>query len=285
MSYVFPKARDVGDLSDKALAALLERADAGRLQPSVKLDGCTLVIGFEGSRTWMHSGTGNPVRSADAVVSGLREHYTEAFLRDTVWVGEVWSPGKTFPEISGDFRRHATGAYEFHVFDFARHGWRHVPYHIRMGEVGNVDTEVIKRIRQVPADLIGVRDLILSGGAGLGTLPGVDGIVLHDMDAPYAEGRSKRDVIKIKPTTTLDLEVVGTTPGLGKHAGKIGALVCRGTFGQVSVGTGLSDWDRLRTDFVGRVIEVGCLGVNPSGVPREPRYIRDRPDKDKTQVS
>jgi len=77
----------------------------------------------------------------------------------------------------------------------------------------------------------------------------------------------------------VDAEVVGVTPGRGKHEGRIGALQVRlpGRSAVTNVGTGLSD--RLREQisrdpkaYVGRVAKVRTQQVFKSGKLRAPSF-------------
>ena len=96
------------------------------------------------------------------------------------------------------------------------------------------------------------------------TRAGCDGLVLRQGDR----------WIKVKHTPTFDVKVLGVQPGHGKHHGRMGAvLTARGR-----VGTGFSDAERCDT-WVGRVIEVACLGLTAGGKFRHARYVRTRFDK------
>lgn len=91
---------------------------------------------------------------------------------------------------------------------------------------------------------------------------------------------------KIKRVETVDAFVVGWTPGLGKHEGRIGALevaVMRdGNFVPVaSVGKGGDDqWrDLSPTCLLGRVMELSHEGVQAGGRLKFSSFLRWRDDK------
>ena len=103
-----------------------------------------------------------------------------------------------------------------------------------------------------------------------------DGAILRDVTAPWRRGASKNgEVIKVKPSLTLDLQVVGS---YAEHRDtKLGGYLTVSYNGMLSdVGSGLTQ-AMLREimehedRYVGQVAEVECLGVNPSGKLREPR--------------
>lgn len=97
--------------------------------------------------------------------------------------------------------------------------------------------------------------------------------------------------LKVKPTKSYDLLVLGMEEGKGKHTGRMGFLIT--SMGKV--GTGFTDKDRenwwkfWQTPYPrkgakdgGRplkTIEVECMQVTPDGKLRHPRYLRERFDK------
>lgn len=117
---------------------------------------------------------------------------------------------------------------------------------------------------------------------------GFEGIMLKDPSAPYELKRS-HSWLKIKPTISVDLEVVGIEEGTGKNSGRLGALVCEGTDNgrriQVNVGSGFTD--EQRDEFwgdqnlvLGNLVEVlaDAVTMNQDGSYslRFPRFVRFR---------
>ena len=115
---------------------------------------------------------------------------------------------------------------------------------------------------------------------------GQEGTILKDYSGVWENARSKKQV-KMKGIITCDLEVVGIQPGAGKYEGMVGSLIVRSSDGQVetNVGSGLSDADRKRTDWVGKIVEV-CYNerIQQDGSDTWslflPRFMRVRIDKD-----
>ena len=98
-----------------------------------------------------------------------------------------------------------------------------------------------------------------------------EGVVVWKLDSPRPT--------KAKFRPDVDAEVVGVTPGQGKHTGRIGALRVRlpGRDTITNVGTGLSDAlrDQIAKDpsaFIGRVAKVRTQQVFPSGRLRAPSF-------------
>ena len=107
-----------------------------------------------------------------------------------------------------------------------------------------------------------------------------EGVVVWKLDSPRPT--------KAKFRPDVDAEVVGVTPGQGKHTGRVGALRVRlpGRDSITNVGTGLSD--ALRAEiakdpslFIGRVAKVRTQQVFPSGRLRAPSFSEWHLDKGK----
>lgn len=110
-----------------------------------------------------------------------------------------------------------------------------------------------------------IRELLVSAVNG-----GYEGIVLHSADGSCW--------IKVKPSVTYDVKIVGLLPGKGKHLGRLGAFVTE--YG--NVGTGLTDAQREEYNdpkMIGETIEVECMSLTPDGKFRHPRFVRHRWDK------
>jgi DNA ligase-1 len=117
---------------------------------------------------------------------------------------------------------------------------------------------------------------------------GYEGIMIKDIDAPYLCKRTTA-WLKLKPSITVDLEVVDLEEGTGRNEGRLGALVCEGIDDgrliKVNVGTGFSDDDRIdlwnrRAQIKGLINEVKADVVtqNQDGTYslRFPRHVRFR---------
>jgi DNA ligase-1 len=117
---------------------------------------------------------------------------------------------------------------------------------------------------------------------------GYEGLMLKDPSAPYECKRAK-SWLKMKPVIEVSLEIADVEEGTGKHAGRLGALVCTGVDDgrliRVNVGSGFSDLDRdefwaARTDIIGQVVEIRADVVtqNQDGSYslRFPRFLRFR---------
>jgi DNA ligase-1 len=119
---------------------------------------------------------------------------------------------------------------------------------------------------------------------------GFEGIMIKEVDAPYV---CKRHVawLKQKPFIEVSLAVVAVEEGTGKHAGRLGALICEGEDDgkkiRVNVGSGLTDEQRDefwadQDALMGQIVEVradaATLSQDSEDVYslRFPRFLRFR---------
>ncbi len=147
---------------------------------------------------------------------------------------------------------------------------------------------------------------------------GLEGVVAKRRDSPYLPGRRSDSWVKVKNFRTQEVVIGGWTPGQGRRAGTIGALLVGipsedGLSYAGKVGTGFTDQFladlaarlrrlvRKRCPFVGGVPEAqvaGAVWVRPSlvgevrysewtgdGRLRHPSWRGLRPDKDPSEVA
>lgn len=117
---------------------------------------------------------------------------------------------------------------------------------------------------------------------------GNEGTILKDKNSSWENKRSKYQ-LKMKGILTCDLRVVRVEEGTGKNKGKIGALVCQSSDGEleVNVGTGLTDQDRAEKFdfFIDKIVEVqynGKINSKDKTKPMSlflPRFVQVRIDK------
>lgn len=117
---------------------------------------------------------------------------------------------------------------------------------------------------------------------------GWEGLVLKDPDAPYIS-KSRAHWCRLKPVTTIDGVVVDVIASKGAHHDRAGALVVLADGKDMRVSAGLSDADRVNCwagyvgqspdlNPVGRFVEIAGMGRTPTGLLREPRFVRWRDD-------
>lgn len=94
---------------------------------------------------------------------------------------------------------------------------------------------------------------------------GYEGVIIKNLLSPYISGKSNY-WLKLKPTDTADLFIMGFEEGKGKYKGKLGALLCEYGKVKAKVGTGFTDAQRERMweskdRLLGKMIEVEFQSV------------------------
>lgn len=192
--------------------------------------------------------------------------------------GELWIARGRFEEVSGIVRTieaddAAWRPVRFMVFDLPAHGGTFDERVRRMRELAH-DTNVrslrmIEQFRVADAEDLDARleRIVAAGGEGL---------MLHRGDARYRAGRSE-DLLKYKPYEDAEAKVVAHTPGEGKYAGMLGALVVERPDGlRFRIGTGFTDAERANPPPPGSWITYRYNGLTANGVPRFARFLRVR---------
>jgi DNA ligase-1 len=105
---------------------------------------------------------------------------------------------------------------------------------------------------------------------------GGEGLVLQHRDAHYHAGRSE-DLLKYKPYDDAEARVVAYTPGQGKYAGLIGALIVERPDGlRFRIGSGFSDAQRAHPPALGSQVTYRYNGLTGNGTPRFARFLHVR---------
>ena len=115
---------------------------------------------------------------------------------------------------------------------------------------------------------------------------GWEGAMLIDPYSIYNAGKRVHHAIKLKGRHTADLLCVGVEEGQGKYEGLIGSLLLKDSKGrEVSVGSGLSDYDRALqpSDFVGKVIEIEYERIDTTYI--QPTFKSIREDKSIEEIN
>jgi DNA ligase 1 len=105
---------------------------------------------------------------------------------------------------------------------------------------------------------------------------GGEGLMLHRADAIYTTGRS--DVLlKLKPLLDAEAKVIAHTPGKGKYAKKLGALVVETPQGiRFKLGTGFSDAQRDHPPEIGSIVTYTYKDITKNGKPKFASFLRVR---------
>ena len=141
-------------------------------------------------------------------------------------------------------------------------------------------TGYMDRMRHCPVGLEHPQELILEPGALARRLDevlaaGGEGLVVRHPQGLYHCCRHP-GILKIKGMDEDEGQVYGFVDGLGRHVGRIGALIIKWKGREVSLGSGLTDQDREMTDWIGQKVTFRYRGLSKDGQPQEPRYVRRR---------
>lgn len=249
-----------------------------RYQP--KYDGCHVI--FDTRDMVVFSRTREIVRSMD--------HILEQLPRGYVIQGEAYQYGTKFPEISGAFRRHSPQpqlilmAYDIHEPDAFCAGRNDTPYADRslaLGELIAPSTSVY----YVDTYNIchGTDPLELANSLASSGRDAYDGLILRDMQSTWTTGPAREgQIIKVKPNVSLDLRVVGWSSAPGAKTGRevvTFTVEYRGVRTDVGSGVPHSITPDNAQLYVGAIVEVECMAVNPNNTLREPRFKGVRFDK------
>lgn len=280
----------------KKYARVEELTNEGGYVWQPKYDGVHAVIGTSSRRAATREG--NFLPSIQHVV----EYLANAVGPGWVFQGEVWVPDTPFKDISGAARRQYSRPhlevvlYDVHPADRFVEGRNSDTYKERRGDLVRLLAAVseyprIKLGDSFPADAppIGGWQVLAQEYVQRG---GYDGLILRDTRAAWKVGTARNgELIKIKPSVTLDLRCNGVIQGEGKHTGKLGAISVSFNGVNSCVGTGFNDEERgafwegattgLGPRIIGQIVEVECMCVNANGTLREPRFKAVRWDKKK----
>lgn len=250
------------------------------IQP--KYDGVHVMIHTDG---YVRTRTGEEVLS----VPHLLEQAVECFGPGQVLFCEAYKFGTPHKDINGSVRRQYPQpdligvVYDVVTQSEFEAGYSPAPYLARHDRaihdlIRATSLTVVPWYQLVGDDTVNVDKLALKYKND--PFDAYDGLILRDASAPWAAGAAKEgEVIKVKPSLSLDLEVVGQFAE--QRATKLGGYLTVTYNGVMSdVGSGLTQAmlaDIMGTDnfaacFVGSIAEIECLGITPDGKLREPRF-------------
>lgn len=259
-----------------------------------KYDGCCAVIrahdlgGYAG-----FSRTGEPYPSLDNLAFAIQGWIGPGF----VVIGEAWWPGKDqFNLISGEFRRMRPSerlqlmVHDILTDDEFAAGHSPVPFRERMQRVDWFSAPFeVYHAEGWPAGSYGCPQELCNKLVEQG---GYDGLVLRDPEGTWTKGSGTTgEIVKIKRVLSFDLRVTAIYEGVGKHAGRMGAIGVDFNGQELRVGTGFTDEQRvdwwcsaahLPTGSVpvdDLIAEIEAMDYSSDGLLREPRFKGLRFDK------
>lgn len=98
-------------------------------------------------------------------------------------------------------------------------------------------------------DILSLRDKLVADG--------YEGLMYKEDCHVHVEGKRVKTALKFKTTYKAILKCIDFYPGNGKYSGMVGSLLCEDHMGvRVYVGSGLTDEDRMRTNWIGKSIRI-----------------------------
>ncbi|UUR56197.1 ATP dependent DNA ligase [Xanthomonas phage pXoo2106] len=291
--YIVHKAVELDKVKKKLVPTEDQLRTEYLAQP--KYDGCNCVaIKYANAveHIKLFSRTGEEVLSANHIKEALA---AAPFAPIGVYLGEYWHPHIDQPTVSGMFRKQDGTQYTdpmLVVFDFVSIGeW----------EQGFSPLTYLDRVGRLPATLSKIEEcrspFFLAESQGflvdqeLGTMEAArllseggayDGLILRKPSGTWTKGDkgTNGEVIKIKPTLTLDLRVLRINEDVGEKTGRpvYTVVVDLGDGKEQEVGSGVPH-DHQAVAGPGQIVEIEAMCFSKYGLLREPRYKGIRHDK------
>ena len=204
--------------------------------------------------------------------------FTEGFPR-TPLDGELWGGRKLFQRTVGIVKRQDESALwkelQYVVFDAPSHGGV-FEERVSFIEATLTTLKIAWLVAHTQYRCEGTAHLQteLARVEGLGG----EGLMVRKPGSRYEAGRSNT-LLKVKSFHDTEARVLAHVPGLGRHKGRLGALLVELPDGtQFNVGTGFSDAERERPPAIGSIITFRYQELSTGGVPRFPSYVGERID-------
>jgi DNA ligase 1 len=193
--------------------------------------------------------------------------------------GELWGGRKLFQRTVGIVKRQDESELwrelKFMVFDAPQHGG---VFEERVAFVEQTVADLaIDWLEALPHERCTSTAHLLEQLQRVEALGG-EGLMVRQPGSRYEAGRSST-LYKVKTFHDAEARVVEHVPGMGKHKGRMGALMVELENGiQFNVGTGFSDAERSEPPGIGALITFRYQELSNTGVPRFPSYVGVRID-------
>jgi len=192
--------------------------------------------------------------------------------------GELWMGRRSFDRLSGLVRREAPEhpdwrEVRYMLFDLpgatGDFSYRVTQMREVVASVDNPHLQVVRQFRVSDREDLKRHfdDVVLGGGEGL---------MLHRASAHWVPGRSNA-ILKLTPALDAEARVIAHLPGKGRLAGMTGSLLVEMPDGRrFRLGSGLTDALRADPPPVGASVTYRYRELTPGGLPRFPRFLRER---------
>lgn len=250
-----------------------------------KMDGLRCLFVLNMPNEGFYSRAMKPLKNLGKHLEALKQEFGEPCVID----GEILSATNDWADtVTGSKKSGTKAAMHFYPFDY-------IPGQEFIDNQYSTPSEIrharlMKGVDRLSPDLFRIveRSSVLktpeqvSEEHALCVEQGWEGAVLHNLDAPYACKRT-RAWIKVKSFFSVDMRCIGMFEGTGKHLGRLGGLIVKGSYGareiKSEVGTGFSDLDREtiwanQKAFIGKPVEIKVFEVTKDNSLRFPSFLR-----------
>ena len=146
----------------------------------------------------------------------------------------------------------------------------------RMGFGRKVIPRNAKHLKRVPQTLctgvehlLARRDRVVAAGG--------EGVMIRQPRSNYEAGYSST-LLKVKPHSTGEAEVIGHKPGKGRFEGMMGSIRVKTSDGrEFSIGSGFSRHERQSPPAIGSTVSYRYRGLTKNKLPRFPTFLRVHP--------
>jgi DNA ligase-1 len=185
--------------------------------------------------------------------------------------GELWEGYGKFQKTVATVRADNGnwGRIKFMVFDVVSEG---VVYEKRMARLTGLKRPAHCRI--VDQKLCRDRQHLNEYESGI-LISGGEGVMLRRAGSLYDYEKSS-NLLRMKKFQTDEAVVTGYTEGKGKHAGRIGALICEYMGKTFKLGTGITNRMRELPPETGSLVTFSFIGLTDAGKPRHASFLIER---------
>lgn len=188
--------------------------------------------------------------------------------------GELWLGRGRFNEVSGRVRRKYNinwDGIKYMVFDIPKEGdtfkfryslLKHIKFPSHVYIINQV--KCINEAHLLDFELMTIEE-------------GGEGVMLHHPDSIYKHGKRSNSLLKLKRFNDDEAIVCNYVKGKGKYINMVGALLCKYNNTLITVGTGLSDADRINPPPIGSTITFKYFEMS-NNIPRFPVFVGERFD-------
>jgi DNA ligase-1 len=193
--------------------------------------------------------------------------------------GELWGGRKKFQRTVGTVKRQdkndvAWREIRYVVFDAPSHGGA---FEERIAHCEALVGGKLAHVEVLAHEICRDHDHLKAELARVEALGG-EGLMLRRPKSKYEVGRS-HTLLKVKSFHDAEARVLEHVPGMGRHKGRLGALLVELPNGtRFNVGTGFSDAERATPPPLGAIITFRYQELSDGGVPRFPSYVAVRDD-------